>query len=269
MPYLEAEKQLLNGDIDAMFIVYSFNTPIVQNLIKSQHIHIFDFKLADAYIKKNPNLEKVIIPRGAFDIERLLPRQEINLLSASITLLVDKQLHPAIQWAFILAARQNSRNESHFFSRPGEYPKDVDYDSIPLSPVAERYYSNGIPQVFSSFPIWLASLIDGIWIKALAFFILIYPILIKVLSIRSFASKKVLNQSHAFLRFLKIEGMKTKSATELEAILRQIDAMLDKHKTIWCTTEDAKDYIELTYLARDIKTDLQERLELISHAKSK
>ena len=51
LSYEDAEKQLSQGTIDAMFIIYAYNTALVQNLIKNPDIQVFDFKLADAYIK--------------------------------------------------------------------------------------------------------------------------------------------------------------------------------------------------------------------------
>ncbi len=264
LPYEEAEKKLVNGQIDAMFLVYSFDTDVVQKLIKNEDLHIFDFKLADAYLKKYTNLEKVIIPKGAFDTDQILPRSDITMLSTSIILLAEKGLHPAIQWAFMFAARQHNRHEMHFFSRPGEYPKDVDYDALPLSSVAERYYAGGIPQVFASLPLWMASLIDQLWIQALAFFVLVYPILMQLLHIRSFASSKVKNEGFAYLRFLKIEGIEAQSIDELSFHINQIDLMIKKISTTWCRAEDAKDYMELIYLARDVKAELQERSEQIA-----
>ena len=260
LSYGDAERQLLGGKIDAMFITYAYNTEVVQNLIKSPEIHVFDFKLADAYIKKYPNLEKVVIPRGSFDIVSVLPRHDVTILSTSVTLLTEKNLHPAIQWAFLLAARQYNRQEQLFFSKPGEFPKDLDYDSLPLSPVAERYYATGVPQIFSTFPLWLATLIDEMWLKTLAFFVLIYPVLIKILSLRSYASSKIKNDSFAYLRFLKTEGLKCTKVDPLQSILLQVAGINNRISTMWCSAEDAKDYIELSYLAQEVNQSLESHL---------
>ena len=267
LSYKDAEKQLSQGTIDAMFIIYAYNTELVQNLIKNPDIQVFDFKLADAYIKKYPNLEKTIIPRGSFDIVNVLPKMDVTVLSTSITLLTEKELHPAIQWAFLLAARQYNRQEQLFFSKLGEFPKDLDYDSLPLSPVAERYYATGVPQFFSSFPLWLASLIDEMWIKVLAFFILVYPILIRTVGLRSFASTKIKNDSFAYLRHLKLEGQKSTNVESLQLILHQVEKINKRISKMWCSAADAKDYIELSYLSKEVMQSLRERLDDLSRPK--
>ena len=64
-------------------------------LIKNPDIQVFDFKLADAYIKRYPNLEKAIIPRGSFDIVNVVPKMDVTVLSTSITLLTEKALSRA------------------------------------------------------------------------------------------------------------------------------------------------------------------------------
>ena len=264
LSYEDAEKQLSQGTIDAMFIIYAYNTELVQNLIKNPDIQVFDFKLADAYIKRYPNLEKAIIPRGSFDIVNVVPKMDVTVLSTSITLLTEKALHPAIQWAFLLAARQYNRQEQLFFSKPGEFPMDLDYDSLPLSSVAERYYATGIPQIFSHFPLWLASLVDEMWIKVLAFFILVYPILVKAVGLRSFASTKIKNDSFAYLRYLKLEGNKSTDIESLQLILHQVEKINKRISKMWCSAEDAKDYIELSYLSQDVLHSLRERLDNLS-----
>jgi hypothetical protein len=45
-----------------MFLIDSIDSPLIQSLIADPEIHIFDFKLADAYTKRLPFLEKLVIP---------------------------------------------------------------------------------------------------------------------------------------------------------------------------------------------------------------
>jgi hypothetical protein len=144
---------------------------------------------------------------------------------------------------------------------------DLDYDSLPLSPVAERYYATGIPQIFSNFPLWLASLVDEMWIKVLAFFILVYPILIRTVGLRSFASTKIKNDSFAYLRYLKLEGNKTTDVDSLRLILHQVEKINKRISKMWCSAEDAKDYIELSFLSQDVMQSLRERLDDLSTPK--
>lgn len=62
LPNTEAAQRLGQGSIDAMFLIDSIDSPLIQSLIADPEIHIFDFKLADAYTKRLPFLEKLVIP---------------------------------------------------------------------------------------------------------------------------------------------------------------------------------------------------------------
>lgn len=133
--------------------------------------------------------------------------------------------------------------------------------------MAERYYATGVPQFFSSFPLWLASLIDEMWIKVLAFFILVYPILIRTVGLRSFASTKIKNDSFAYLRHLKLEGQKSTNVESLQLILHQVEKINKRISKMWCSAADAKDYIELSYLSKEVMQSLRERLDDLSRPK--
>lgn len=149
LPHMETAKMLQAGKLDAVFIVDSYQAPVVQLLLNDPNIKIMDMKLADAYVKQFPFLEKLTIPKGALNIEHVIPRQEVTLLGTTTNLLIEKDTHPAIQWAFMLAASEVGRFTSDFFSKPGTFPKYIDLN-FPLSPIAKRYYSRGCQQFLST-----------------------------------------------------------------------------------------------------------------------
>jgi len=70
LAHVESAKRLKEGTLDAVFIVDSFSAPVVQSLMQDPDIHIMSFSLADAYVKKFPFLEKLVIPRGSFNLEK-------------------------------------------------------------------------------------------------------------------------------------------------------------------------------------------------------
>jgi len=259
LAYADARQQIATGKIDAMFAINPIDEAFVKFLMENPEIHVYSFKLADAIVNRHPNLQKLIIPRGSFDMTKVEPKEDLTLLSTSYNLLVQKDVHPAIQWAFLMAAKQYGRQHKELFSNSAKYPMDSDADPLPLSPIAERYYASGVPQVFGSFPIWLANLIDQFWIKALIV-LLIYPVVIHLVRFRSFTSNKVKDDSFAYLRYLKIESIETQSAQELRFIIAQIDELISKVNTVWGSDQDAKDFIELVLLAKQIRQEVQDRI---------
>lgn len=259
LTYADARIQLASGKIDAMFAINPIEEGFLKFLTDNPDVHIYSFKLADAIVNRHPNLQKLIVPRGAFNMAKVEPKEDITLLSTSFNLLVQKDVHPAIQWAFLMAAKQYSRQQKELFSNTTKFPIDSDADLVPLSPVAERYYEGGIPQVFGSFPIWLANLIDQFWMRALII-LLIYPIAINLIRFRSFTSTKIKDDSFAYLRYLNIQSLEAKSPEELELIIAQIEELIKKVNTLWGSDQDSKDFIELVLLAKQIQQEVQERL---------
>jgi hypothetical protein len=48
--------------------------------------------------------------------------------------------------------------------------------SIPISPVARKFYNQGVPQIFSHLPFFLAGFTNRLWIFLLTTFALLYPL---------------------------------------------------------------------------------------------
>ena len=155
LTHADAAEQLRNGKIDAMFLVDGYNSTVVQSLLNDPNIRLMDFPLADAYVKKLPFLQKLLVPHASINIDQDRPQADITLLGSSVNLLVENNLHPAIQWAFLLAAKDANLKTDHFFSSSATYPKYQD-KSFPLSDVADRFYTTGTPALFNYLPLWLA-----------------------------------------------------------------------------------------------------------------
>lgn len=171
----EAAEKLLDGSIDAAIIVDGIRSPTVQKLLKADGINLFSFNLSAAYEKQFPFLNKLTIPKGALDIERIRPNRDIQLIAPSVVLLIEKEMHPMMQWAFILAAKEVTDEDSHFFTKPGFFPAKLD-DSFPLSETAKRFYAHGVPTIFSYLPLGIASFIDRFWILIISLIAIIFPL---------------------------------------------------------------------------------------------
>lgn len=170
----EATQKLLSGEIDAACIMEGISAPNVQKLLQRQEIRILNFSFAPAYVKKLPFLTSVVIPKGALDLTEPRPEQDIQLLASTATLLVEKNMHPVIQQLFILGADKISNELDQFFAESEKFPAYRD-NSVALSPVADKFYTNGPPAFKDSLPLWLINYIDRIWLVLLGVFAVVYP----------------------------------------------------------------------------------------------
>lgn len=259
LPHIEAAEKLKAGDLDAVFIVDSFSAPVVQSLITDENIHVLNINLADAYVKKYPFLQKLFIPRGSLNLDKIIPKEDIVLLSATTNLLVEEGTHPAVQWAFMLASNELGKFSEDFFSKPGDFPKYLDL-TFPLSPVAKRFYTQGQPAVFDYLPLWLASLVVSAWLLILAFLALIYPIIKWIISMRAYPSKKFMQQNFVNLRDLDDDIEHAKTKDEIEALLLRLNVLFEKNDLRWLSKTEARFYFTKKSIMLGMKKQLNEKL---------
>lgn len=163
------------GKIDAIFMVDGIDSENISKLLENPENRIYNFQQADAYTWQLPYLNKLTIPKGGFSLETLNPREDVNLLATSITLLVEENTHPYIQWLLLKAIRDIHNDGAHHFSPLNFFPARLD-SSVDLSSIAERYYDTGFPELTKYMPFWLAIYLDRFWVVFLSFLAVILPV---------------------------------------------------------------------------------------------
>lgn len=221
IPNKEAAEKLISGEVDAVFILDGINGPNVQKLLAHDDVHVFNFEYAKALAKKLPYLEVVEIPKGSLDLKNLRPPKDISMLSSTVSLLVEKDMHPAVQYLFLLGAEKISNNVDQFFAKPDLFPAYLDHN-IPLSPVANRYYEKGAPALKDSLPLWLSSYLDRIWILLIGALAVIYPMFKLFPSYRHTRAAMLI--SDAYQEILEIE-QQADSCESLEILQKMIDRL--------------------------------------------
>jgi hypothetical protein len=76
----------------------------LQQLLADDRVTLSSFLHADAFIALYPFLTKVVVPRGAADIAKDRPSTDVILIATKASLVVRKDLHPAIQYLLLNAA---------------------------------------------------------------------------------------------------------------------------------------------------------------------
>ena len=259
LTHAEARDQLLAGQIDAMAIVDGFDSPTIQGLIAHPELHIFDFSYADAYVKRMPYLEVVTIPRGSLDLAKLDPPNDIHMIASTVTLLVEKTMHPAIQQLFLQAADRTSEDAEGFFGRADQFPAYID-KSIPLSDVAQRYYDKGAPWLTGLLPFWVVSYIDRMWLLVLGLFAIILPLFRLVPNYRLFRSRQLISDAYDELKVIE-ERMYAATSIEqlryLEARLEGLDAELGD---VWVSSDETNRFYTMKSAISLVGREIKERI---------
>ncbi len=169
-----AVMKLLDGSLDAVMFVSAPETQLVQMLLQTPGIKLFNFDQAEAYSRRFPFLSHVVLPRGIVALERDIPHEDVHLIAPTATLVTKASTHPAIIELLMQAATEVHGGPG-WFRRAGEFPNDQ-YTEIPVSPVAERYYKSGTPFLERYLPFWLANVIDRMWVIIVPVIALLIPL---------------------------------------------------------------------------------------------
>lgn len=169
-----AVAELLEGRLDAVVLTSAPESLIVQMLLQTPGVALFDFAQADAYTRRLGFLAAVSLPRGVVDLARDMPPHDVRMVAPTATLVARDSLHPALVQLFVQAARE-VHGEAGWFQRKGEFPNARDGERD-LAPEAERFYRNGVPWLQRYLPFWMSNLVDRMWIALLSIVAVLLPL---------------------------------------------------------------------------------------------
>ena len=170
----EAAKQLLEGKVDAAFLMGDSATPAVMRSLRGvPDIQLASFRQADGYLRKFRFLSKETLPEGAMDLAKDYPPRTLTLIGPTVELVARDDLHPALSDLLIRAARE-IHGTPGMFRNAGEYPAPLARD-FRISDDAERYYKSGEQFLYKRLPFWLASLVDRLLVLVLPLLVIIVP----------------------------------------------------------------------------------------------
>ena len=169
-----ATVELLAGRIDGLVFSSAPDAPLIQMLLQTPGIRLFDFAQAEAYTRRFPFLSHVVLPRGIVDFGRDLPPRDIHLIAPTATLVAREDLHPALVDLFVQAAAE-IHGAPGWFQKKGEFPT-ANYTEVPVSAAAEKFYKGGPPLLQRYLPFWLANFFERMWVVVVALGALILPL---------------------------------------------------------------------------------------------
>ena len=169
-----ATVDLLEGRIDGLVFSSAPDAPLIQMLLQTPGIRLFDFAQSEAYTRRFPFLSHVVLPRGIVDLGRDLPPKDYHLIAPTATLVAREDLHPALIDLFVQAAAGIHRSAG-WFNKEGEFPT-AEYTEIPVARDAEKFYKNGPPMLQRYMPFWLANFFERMWVVIVALGALILPL---------------------------------------------------------------------------------------------
>jgi TRAP-type uncharacterized transport system substrate-binding protein len=221
----EASEKLLAGQIDMAFMMTSWESPVVQQLLADDRVTLSSFLHADAFIALYPFLTKVVVPRGVTDIAKDRPSTDVVLIATKASVVVRKDLHPAIQYLLLNAAAKIHSGPS-IFNHANAFPAAEAID-IPMSDEALRFYKSGLPFLHDYFPFWMAALIGKLIILLIPILGVLYPMVRFLPRLYDWRMRSKVLRMYGELRFLEDELRSARSTgrdtTEMVARLDRLE----------------------------------------------
>ncbi len=198
---LAAAEMLIKHDIDTFILVASVHAPAVQKLLAADGLRLTSLVHAEGLARRLPYFQTVSLKRGSVNPMLDRPAEDITLLSTSINLVVQEDLHPALAFLLLEAAGQVHRAPS-LLARPGEFPSPYGTD-FALADESTRYFKNGRPFLQTYLPFWLANLVQRMALLILPLLALMLPLLRLLPWLRSWRQSRRLYRHYGELKFLE------------------------------------------------------------------
>ena len=150
-----AVNALNDGTIDALFLTFSPNSPILHSLLKGPQYQPMSFTDAEALTRIFPFLVRLVMPRGVIDYERKIPATDVIIIATTNVVLVRKELHPAVI-DLLVQTMLEAHNEPGLFQKVGDFPTQTDPE-FPVALSARDFYKNGPSFLNRYLPFWMTN----------------------------------------------------------------------------------------------------------------
>jgi TRAP-type uncharacterized transport system substrate-binding protein len=215
---------LLDGQIDALITVSAPESPLIQMLLMTPGIRLFDFAQSEAYARRFAFLNALTLPRGVVDLAKDVPPTDVHLVAATSTLIARANTHPAILQLFVQAA-QRIHGGTGWFARAGQFPIGEDAER-PLAPEAARFYRNGAPALQRYVPFGISNLIDRMWVALVSIIAVLIPLSRLVPPVYQFRIRSRVFRWYGQLR--RIEVAAAAGSEPPDKLLSELDDIEDR-----------------------------------------
>jgi len=174
LPEQESTTELKNGQIDAVVLLDAWEAPTVHELLAAKDVNLDGVARADAFVALYPFLNKLSLPAGVADLKENRPPSDVTLLATKASLVVRRDLHPAIQYR-LLEAASRVHSTAGLFHAASQFPAAETID-LPLGTHARQFYKTGPPFLQRHLPFWLAVLAQQLMVLLIPVVGLLYPL---------------------------------------------------------------------------------------------
>ena len=200
---LAAAAKLQAHEVDALFLIAAPQATSVRKLLADPKLKLASLAQAEGLARRIPYFQTVTLKRGSVEPVNNLPAQDVTLLSTTASIVIRDDLHPALAFLLLEAARHTHSGPT-LLAPAGVFPNlsNVEFGA---AEEATRYFKNGRPFLQTYLPFWLANLVQRMSLMAIPLLALLLPFFRVVLPALAWWQKKRINRRYGELKFLESE----------------------------------------------------------------
>jgi len=218
----ESKQMLIDGKIDAMFMVTSHDSKIVKELLENPQINVLSIKRAKAYGQKYGFLEALELHEGTLDLYKNIPDENINLLSTSANLLAREDVPDEIIRIFLKQVKQVHEKES-LFANENQFPNLLNTE-LTINKEAKQYFTKGDTWLESIFPYWIASNIDRLKLLLIPLLTLMFPLFKGIFPLYQWSIRSKIFRWYKIINSID-KQISTANIEELEKYTDELDSL--------------------------------------------
>ncbi len=244
-PSEEAGKDFLAGKLDAIFLMGdSAPAATLRTLLRAPEVQVYDFMQADAYVRRLPYLNKIILPRGAIDLGHNLPGEDLTLIGPGVELLARKGLNSAVSDLLLTIAR-DVHGKATVLAQLNEFPAALERE-FKISADAKRFYRSGqgfTYDLIDSF--WLANLVNRLLVAIVPFFLVLIPAIRFFPVLYRWSVQLRIYRSYRPLLRLERDAETPLTAAHVEELLKRLDAIEEEVNALKVPASFAQQFYDL------------------------
>jgi TRAP-type uncharacterized transport system substrate-binding protein len=200
---MDGARALAAGEVDAAFFVGTPDTDFIEDSLHHSELKLMSLEHAEAYARRLPFLHLLKLPHGAIDIVSDTPPGDTRLVGVTSTLIVRDDLHPALKYLLLKAAKE-VHGAPDLFAGKNQFPSDKDAD-FPLAEEATRFYKSGPPLLQRYLPFWAASFVDRMLVVLVPLIAFLIPLTRVIPAIYSWRVRARIYRWYGELKFLETQ----------------------------------------------------------------
>ena len=222
----ESAQKLTHGEIDVAIFCDAWESPAVQQLVRTKDVNLESIPRADAFVALYPYLNKLVLPAGVVDMTEPRPPTDVLLIATKSNLVVRNDLHPAIQY-LLLEAADEIHSPAGIFHKADQFPAPESID-LPLSRYAREFYKTGTPFLHRHLPFWLAAFLEQPIVLLIPLLAILYPVFRFAPAIYDWVERRRVYRLYSELRRLEDEMFLAAPSRTRKDFIERLDRLKDR-----------------------------------------